>query len=112
MSWGGGLRCAAGRFRAICRPPTPGRNTRMNRRRLIASGAAGAAGAATLVTPNLASAQPRIRWRCPGSFPKSLDTLFGTQEYIAKRVSELTDGAFQIQVFGPGEVVPALQVLD
>ena len=84
----------------------------MNRRRLIASGAVGAAGAATLATPNLASAQPRIRWRCPGSFPKSLDTLFGTQEFIARRVSEMTDGAFQIQVFGPGELVPALQVMD
>jgi len=84
----------------------------MNRRRLIASSAAGAAGVATLATPNLAAAQPRIRWRCPGSFPKSLDTLFGTQEFIAKRVAEMTDGAFQIQVFGPGELVPALQVMD
>jgi TRAP-type mannitol/chloroaromatic compound transport system substrate-binding protein len=62
--------------------------------------------------PRLASAQPRIRWRCPGSFPKSLDTLYGTHEHIAKRVAEMTDGAFQIQVFGPGEVVPALQVMD
>ena len=24
----------------------------------------------------------------------------------------MTDGAFQIQIFGPGELVPALQVLD
>jgi TRAP-type mannitol/chloroaromatic compound transport system substrate-binding protein len=84
----------------------------MNRRRLLARGAAGAAGAATLATPKLASAQPRIRWRCPGSFPKSLDTLYGTQDYIARRVSEMTDGAFQIQIFGPGELVPALQVMD
>ncbi len=84
----------------------------MDRRRFIAGGAAGAAGAAALAAPNLASAQPRIRWRCPGSFPKSLDTLWGTQEHLARRVSELTDGAFQIQVFGPGEVVPALQVMD
>ena len=84
----------------------------MNRRRLMASGAAGAAGAAALATPNLASAQPRIRWRCPGSFPKSLDTLYGTHEHIAKRVAEMTDGAFQIQVFGPGEIVPALSVMD
>jgi TRAP-type mannitol/chloroaromatic compound transport system substrate-binding protein len=84
----------------------------MDRRRFIASGAAGAAGAAALATPNLASAQPRIRWRCPGSFPKSLDTLWGTQEHFARRISEMTDGAFQIQVFGPGEVVPALQVMD
>ena len=84
----------------------------MDRRRFIATGAAGTAGAVTLAAPKLASAQPRIRWRCPGSFPKSLDTLYGTQEFIARRVSEMTDGAFQIQVFGPGELVPALQVLD
>ncbi len=80
----------------------------MHRRLLFASTAA----AAALATPNLASAQPRIRWRCPGSFPKSLDTLWGTQEHIARRVAEMTDGAFQITPFGPGEVVPALQVMD
>jgi len=84
----------------------------MDRRRFIATGAAGTAGAVTLAAPSLASAQPRIRWRCPGSFPKSLDTLYGTQEYIGRRVSEMTDGAFQIQIFGSGELVPALQVLD
>lgn len=84
----------------------------MHRRSIMTAGAAAAAVAAPLAAPNLASAQPRIRWRCPGSFPKSLDTLYGTQEHIAKRVSEMTDGAFQIQVFGPGEVVPALQVMD
>jgi TRAP-type mannitol/chloroaromatic compound transport system substrate-binding protein len=85
----------------------------MERRSLLGRGAAGAtAAAATLAAPNLASAQPRIRWRCPGSFPKSLDTLYGTQERIARRVSEMTDGAFQIQVFGPGELVPALNVMD
>jgi TRAP-type mannitol/chloroaromatic compound transport system substrate-binding protein len=82
----------------------------MNRR--ILAGSALAAGATTLAAPNLASAQPKVRWRCPGSFPKSLDTLYGTQEHIARRVAEMTDGGFQIQVFGPGEVVPALQVLD
>ena len=87
----------------------------MKRRRFLARGTAGAtAGAAALAAPNIAGAQgqPRVRWRCPGSFPKSLDTLYGTQEHLAKRVGEMTDGAFQIQVFGPGEVVPALQVLD
>ena len=80
--------------------------------RRILAGNALAAGAATLAAPGIASAQPKVRWRCPGSFPKSLDTLYGTQEFIARRVAEMTDGGFQIQVFGPGEVVPALQVLD
>ncbi|MCK8783407.1 TRAP transporter substrate-binding protein DctP [Roseomonas sp. NAR14] len=82
-----------------------------NRRNFLAAGATGTAGA-VLATPNLASAQPRIRWRCPGSFPKSLDTLYGAQEFIARRVSEMTEGAFQIQMFAAGELVPALQVLD
>jgi TRAP-type mannitol/chloroaromatic compound transport system substrate-binding protein len=80
----------------------------MDRRHLIA----GAAGAAALAAPSLASAQPRIRWRMPGSFPKSLDTLYGTQERIARRVSEMTDGAFVLQPFGSGEVMPALAVMD
>ena len=80
--------------------------------RRILAGSALVAGATTLAAPNLATAQPKVRWRCPGSLPKSLDTLYGTQEHIARRVAEMTDGGFQIQVFGPGEVVPALQVLD
>jgi TRAP-type mannitol/chloroaromatic compound transport system substrate-binding protein len=46
------------------------------------------------------------------SFPKSLDTLYGTAEQIGARVSKLTDGRFEIRVFAAGEIVPALQVLD
>jgi len=80
----------------------------VNRRRLLAAGGA----AATLGAPHLANAQPRVNWRCAGSFPKSLDTLYWNQETICRRVSELTDGAFQIRSFAPGEIVPALQVLD
>ena len=83
----------------------------MDRRRFVAGGAAGAAVAA-VAAPAVAQTQPRIRWRCPGSFPKSLDTLYGTQEHICRRVGEITEGAFQIQPFAPGEIVPALQVLD
>ena len=30
----------------------------------------------------------------------------------AKRVAEITDNKFQIQVFAAGEIVPGLQVLD
>ena len=65
----------------------------MDRRFFVAGGAA----AATLSAPALAQTAPRIRWRCPGSFPKSLDTLYGTQEFICRRVGEITDGAFQIR---------------
>ena len=80
----------------------------MNRRKMMAAGAV----APMLAIPALTHAQTRIRWRFPGSFPKSLDTLYGTQERIARRVREMTDGAFEMTPFGPGEVVPALQVMD
>jgi TRAP-type mannitol/chloroaromatic compound transport system substrate-binding protein len=56
--------------------------------------------------------QPQIRWRMASSFPKSLDTLYGTAEQLAGRVSRLTEGRFEIRVFAAGEIVPALQVLD
>src|SRR5947209_17059293 len=46
------------------------------------------------------------------SWPKSLDTLYGGCEYFAKRVAEMSDNKFQIQVFAAGEIVPGLQVLD
>jgi TRAP-type mannitol/chloroaromatic compound transport system substrate-binding protein len=46
------------------------------------------------------------------SWPKSLDTLFGGADLVARRVVEITDGKFQIRAFAAGEIVPALQVLD
>jgi len=47
-----------------------------------------------------------------GSWPKSLDTLFGAAEVLAKAVAEATDNKFQIQTFAAGEIVPPLQALD
>jgi TRAP-type mannitol/chloroaromatic compound transport system substrate-binding protein len=46
------------------------------------------------------------------SFPKSLDTLYGTANDIAQRVSAITEGKFEIRVFAAGEIVPGLGVLD
>ena len=53
-----------------------------------------------------------MKWRLTASWPKSLDTLYGGCEYFSKRVAEITDNKFQIQVFAAGEIVPGLQVLD
>ena len=55
---------------------------------------------------------PELKWRLTASWPKSLDTLYGGCEYFAKRVAEITDNRFQVQVFAAGEIVPGLQVLD
>jgi TRAP-type mannitol/chloroaromatic compound transport system substrate-binding protein len=84
----------------------------MKRRTFLTTTSAGAVGAATLAAPAIAQTAPKISWRLTSSFPKSLDTIYGAAEVMAKAVSEMTDGAFQIQVFAGGELVPGLQAAD
>jgi TRAP-type mannitol/chloroaromatic compound transport system substrate-binding protein len=83
----------------------------MKRRQFLATAGIGAA-ATTIAAPAIAQSQPEIKWRCASSFPKSLDTIFGTSELIAQKVAAATDNKFQIRVFAAGEIVPGLQVLD
>ncbi|MBX6375118.1 MAG: TRAP transporter substrate-binding protein [Acetobacteraceae bacterium] len=90
----------------------------MDRRDFLGRGALGAGAAAAIAAPGLAApalaqvSQPALRWRLTSSYPKSLDAIHGAAEVFARTVAELTDDRFQIRVFGPGEVVPALQALD
>jgi TRAP-type mannitol/chloroaromatic compound transport system substrate-binding protein len=86
----------------------------MKRREFIKAGTigAGAAAATTIAAPAIAQSMPEVKWRVASSFPKSLDTIFGGAEFIAKRVAALTDNKFQLRVFAAGEIVPGLQVLD
>src|SRR3954453_22061128 len=63
----------------------------MRRGGFIASGGLGLAGAAALAAPAIAQSQPEVKWRMATSWPKSLDTLFGAAEFLAKRVAEATD---------------------
>lgn len=83
----------------------------MQRRSFLKKAAAGVA-ATTIAAPAIAENQPTIQWRLAASWPKSLDTLHGGVELLARRVGEMTDGKFQIRAFAAGEIVPALQVLD
>src|ERR1043165_6264806 len=82
----------------------------MKRRQFLAAGAGAAI--AAVARPAIAQSQPVLKWRMVASWPKSLDTIFGACETIAKYVAAATDGKFQIQTFAAGEIVPALQVLD
>jgi len=68
--------------------------------------------ASAVAAPAIAQSMPELKWRLTASWPKSLDTLYGGCEYFAKRVAEITDNRFQVQVFAAGEIVPGLQVLD
>src|SRR6478752_3156040 len=83
----------------------------MKRRTFLKGGAV--AGATTLVAaPAIAQSTPEIKWRLTSSFPKSLDTIYGTAQTFAKYVADATDNKFQIQTFAAGEIVPGLQALD
>ena len=84
----------------------------MKRRDFLKVTGIGAAGAATLAAPAIAQSMPEIKWRLTASWPKSLDTLWGGVEVMAKLVAEATDNKFQLQTFAGGEIVPGLQVLD
>ena len=86
----------------------------MSRREFLTKGgaAAVAAGAAALSAPAVAQTTDVVRWRMASSFPKGVEVLFGTADFIARRVGQITGGKFQISVHAAGEIVPPLQVLD
>ena len=83
----------------------------MERRSFLKKAVAGASVSA-VAAPALAQSQPTFNWRLTSSFPKSLDTLYGTAEVFSKRVAQLTGGKLNIRVFAGGEIVPPLQVVD
>src|SRR5260221_2668547 len=85
----------------------------MNRRKFLSRagfGVISTAAAAQAVAQT--SVLSEVRWRCASSFPKSLDTIYGGGETIAKRVAAITGGKFQIRVFGAGEIVAAFGTVD
>jgi TRAP-type mannitol/chloroaromatic compound transport system substrate-binding protein len=68
--------------------------------------------AAAVASPAIAQSMLEIKWRLASSFPKSLDTAYGSAETLSKYVAEATDNKFQIQTFAAGEIVPGLQNVD
>ena len=59
----------------------------MKRRQFLKTAGVGLAGAA-IAKPAIAQSSPTLKWRLTASWPKSLDTLWGACETIAKYVSE------------------------
>ena len=83
----------------------------MKRREFLKAAGVGIA-TSTIAAPAIAQSMPELKWRLTASWPKSLDTLYGAAEHLSKRIGELSENKFQIQVFAAGEIVPGLQVLD
>ena len=64
------------------------------------------------MAPAVVKAQENLRWRLASSFPKSLDTIFGSAEMLSKTVKELSGGKFEISVHPGGELVPMPGLVD
>ncbi len=82
----------------------------MDRRSLIRN-----AGIASVLATGIAPAvhaQAAVRWRLASSFPKSLDTIFGSAETFSRTVKALSGGKFEVSVHAAGELMPAFGVVD
>ena len=82
----------------------------MDRRSIIKQ--AGIAGVLAAGIAPAVHAQAAVRWRLASSFPKSLDTIFGSAETFAKTVKALSGGKFEVSVHAAGELMPAFGVVD
>jgi TRAP-type mannitol/chloroaromatic compound transport system substrate-binding protein len=82
----------------------------MDRRSLIKN--AGLAGVLAAGVAPAVHAQAAVRWRLASSFPKSLDTIFGSAEKFSQTVKELSGGKFEVSVHAAGELMPAFGVVD
>jgi TRAP-type mannitol/chloroaromatic compound transport system substrate-binding protein len=83
--------------------------SKITRRALTRTGAAGLAGA--LAAPALAQSDKR-RWRMVTSWPKRLPGPGMSAERVAERIGSLSGGRIEITVSAAGEIVPAFEVLD
>src|SRR5262249_19557574 len=87
-------------------------NPRQFKRRQFLKAAGIGVAATAIAKPAIAQINPAIKWRLTSSFPKSLDTLYGAMETIAKFVAESTDNQFRMETFAAGEIVPGLNAMD
>lgn len=81
----------------------------MKRRDFLASAGVGAA-AATLAAP--AIAQGTIKWRMVSAWPRNLPGPGVAAQMLADRITALSGGRIQVELFAAGEIVPGPGVFD
>ncbi|MEM6463104.1 MAG: TRAP transporter substrate-binding protein [Pseudomonadota bacterium] len=87
----------------------------MNRRSFIKRAGitgTGAAASIALSAPAVAQQTPTVNWRLASGYPKQLDSIYGSAVLFAESVREATDGQFNIEVSGAGEVVDTQDGLE
>lgn len=68
--------------------------------------AGGAAAGGALAAPALAQAAPVVTWRLASDYPPKLDIIYAGAVELARRVGELTEGRFTIEVGTAVEMFP------
>ncbi len=71
--------------------------------RSTGAGARGSAGTAAVV---------RQDWKLPVAFGTQLPALGDNALYVSQRIREVTGGSLRLEVFEPGEVVPAFSIVE
>lgn len=83
-----------------------------SRRQLLQAGATGGLGAILATHTAPAFSRSKIRWRMGMAWAKSAPGYTTPVVAFANFLNKATNGDFQIEFFGAGEVVPALQTFD
>ncbi|HEX9673049.1 MAG TPA: ABC transporter substrate-binding protein, partial [Burkholderiales bacterium] len=85
------------------------------RRRFLKGGAIATAGAATAGFPMIARAQQKFSWKMTSAYPKGAPFYMdgpGSATDLARRIEAMSNGRMRIQVYGAGELIPALEGFD
>ena len=69
--------------------------------------------ASVVATPgNGEGAVSRIRWRLPVSFQSTMPVLGDNPIYVTRQIRAISNGAIDLTIFEPGEIVPAFSITD
>ena len=55
---------------------------------------------------------PQLRWRVPVAFSTNLKALGDNVVFVAETLSIETNGAIELAIYEPGELVPAFNIVD
>lgn len=54
----------------------------------------------------------RLRWRVPGAFATNLPALGDNATYVSETLERASGGAVRLDIYEPGEIVPAFSITD
>ncbi|MEK6594612.1 MAG: TRAP transporter substrate-binding protein DctP [Pseudomonadota bacterium] len=86
-----------------------------DRRKFLKGGALAATGTVIAGFPMIARAQQTFSWKMTSAYPKGAPFYMdgpGSAVDLAKRIDAMSNGRLKIQVFGAGELIPALEGFD